>query len=80
MAEPRKLESLSAGVETEEGTNSYGQRRGGISTGRVQLRAVPSWLKNGVVVTASLAPDEARKLATDLLVAAERAEGRSVIR
>lgn len=43
-------------------------------TGLVEFRAIPAWVKDSKYVTAELTPSEARKLAIELLTAAERAE------
>lgn len=67
MSEPKQLHSVHADIERD----SAGQSA---RTGRVALRALPSWLKQQTFISAPLTPKQARRLAMDLLVAAEKAE------
>lgn len=59
----KRLRVLSAGLTTDERYKA---------TGTVELRAVLLWLKNEPVACAELTAAEARKLAIELLQAAER--------
>jgi hypothetical protein len=46
-------------------------------TGLVALNVVPEWLASEPIYTASLAAHEARRLATQLLIAADNVEAQS---
>jgi len=67
MSEPKTLRNVRADVE-RTGLNQS------IRTGRVAVRAVPGWLKTETYAEASLSPKQARRLAVDLLLAADKAE------
>lgn len=71
----RTLSAPAARPETEDGRAPDGRARSGIATGNVALTATVDWMTGGKVASASLTPAEARQLAVDLLVAAERVEG-----
>lgn len=69
MTEPKRLHSVRADCQYDERMNR---------TGRVEVRAIPSWLKQQVFIPASLTPKQARTLAIDLLIAADRAEEKAL--
>lgn len=71
MSAPKTFSSVRADAETSA---ADGNRR----TGRVEMRALPDWLKTDRLVTASLSPKRARQLAIELLTAAEKAEAGSM--
>jgi hypothetical protein len=64
----RTLSGLSADVDRNDRTGAKA------ATGLVKLYAVPQWLKSAQLATASLTPKQARRLAVELLQAADRAE------
>jgi hypothetical protein len=81
VATPRLLTQLSARPASGEVPDPTGQgRRRTGNTGQVELTGACDWMKNEPLARAILSPADARKLAIDLMVAAERAEGRHVIR
>lgn len=63
----KTLHSVQAGAERG---GTHGDRR----TGRVTVMAIPAWLKDGKFVAESITPARARRLAIELLTAAEDAE------
>lgn len=68
MATARVLTNISAAAER-------GGSNGDRLTGQVAVHALPAWLKGDQFATGSISPADARRLALQLLAAAERAEG-----
>jgi hypothetical protein len=72
MPEPKTLNSNI--IVTQERAPGINALNPGRPTGKVALGVLPGWLKTKKYVFGSLNPTQARRLAIELLMAAERAD------